>query len=74
MNPTLSATQRKILWALKRTGLYAGKDAFGRFKFMEDKFPLRSLLALRKRGLIEHFCAGQWYLTKEGIEVMRRGV
>lgn len=61
----LSPIQQQILRSLRGTGRYVGKGAFFKGKRIEE-FPLRSRLALRKRGLIEYFAAGQWFLTEDG--------
>lgn len=67
----LTATQLRILYALRGTGNYVGKDALYRGKIIEQ-FPLRTRLHLRKRGLIEYSAAGQWHLTEAGRDFVRQ--
>jgi hypothetical protein len=67
----LTAAQLKILYALRGTGLYVGKDALYRGRIIEQ-FPLRTRLHLRKRGLIEYSAAGQWHLTEAGKDLVYR--
>lgn len=67
----LTAPQLKILYALRGTGLYVGKDALYRGRIIEQ-FPLRTRLHLRKRGLIEYSAAGQWHLTEAGRDFVYR--
>jgi hypothetical protein len=69
----LSGPQLIALYDLKGTGRYVGKDAQMKTRLMNSKYRLRTLLALRRKGLIEHYIACQWYLTDEGREWVRAG-
>lgn len=63
----LSGQQLLALYALKGTGKCVGKDARMRSRLMAPRdYRLRTLLALRKKGLIEHYIGSEWYLTDAG--------
>ena len=68
-NLKLSAFESISLRFFRGTGQYVGKDARMRTRQMRGQ-TLRTLLNLRKKGLLEHFCAGQWYLTDEGRDYL----
>lgn len=70
----ITGAQLLALYDLKGTGQYVGKDARMKARLMAPcDYRLRTLLALRKRGLIEHYICCEWYLTREGQEFIRQG-
>lgn len=70
----LSGPQLIALYDLKGTGRFVGKDARMKTRVMcSVDCRLRTLLALRRKGLIEHFIAGEWYLTEEGRAFVSAG-
>jgi hypothetical protein len=70
----VTGPQLLALYGLKGTGLYVGKDALMKTRLMHSSdYRLRTLLALRKKGLIEHSHCSEWYLTREGQEFIRQG-
>jgi len=68
----ITPTQFIVLNSFRGTGEYVGKDAVIKCKGIR-MHRLSTLLALRRKGLLEHFCAGQWYLTRDGQEALRKG-
>jgi len=70
----ITGPQLLALYDLKGTGRYVGKDALSRTRVMAPQdYRLRTLMALRKRGLIEHSHCCEWYLTDEGQDFVRAG-
>jgi hypothetical protein len=70
----ITGPQLLAIYALKGTGEYVGKDARMKTRTMYSQdYRLKTLLALRKKGLIEHFIASDWYLTQAGREFVQRG-
>lgn len=70
----ITGQQLLALYALKGTGQAVGKDARMRTRTMYSQdYRLRTLLALRKKGLAEHSYCSEWYLTREGQEFVRQG-
>jgi hypothetical protein len=70
----ITGSQLLALYDLKGTGRYVGKDALSRTRLMSPReYRFQTLLALRRRGLIEHSHCCEWYLTEEGREFVRLG-
>lgn len=70
----VTGPQLLALYALKGTGEYVGKDALMNARLMAPcDYKLATLLALRRRGLIEHYICSEWYLTQAGQEFVRQG-
>jgi hypothetical protein len=66
----LSGAQGKALFHFRGTGKFVGKDAQWKAKVPKRGVGLRTLLSLRKKGLLEHMIANQWYLTEAGRDVV----
>jgi hypothetical protein len=64
----LTIRQTAILLFFRRTGRYVGKDALWKDRWPRKDFTNAELLALRKKGLLEHSAANRWYLTEAGRE------
>jgi hypothetical protein len=70
----ISGPQLLALYDLKGTGRNVGREAQLRTRTMYPQdVRLRTLLALRKHGLVEHSHCSEWYLTDEGREFIRQG-
>jgi hypothetical protein len=70
----ITGPQLLALYALKGTGQFVGKDARMKTRLMHiDDYKLVTMLALRRRGLVEHSHCSEWYLTREGQEFVRQG-
>ena len=70
----ISGPQLLALYDLKGTGLHIGKEARMKTRLMHSKdYSLKTMLALRRRGLIEHSHCSEWYLTREGENFVREG-
>ena len=70
----VTGPQLLAIYDLKGTGQYVGKDAVlkKRTIYSQDH-ALRTMLALRRKGLIEHSHCSEWYLTSEGQQFVREG-
>jgi hypothetical protein len=72
--PKITGPQLLALYDLKGTGMFVGKDARRKTRLMHScDYRLRTLLALRRKGLIEHSHCSEWYLTDAGQEFIRQG-
>lgn len=68
----MSRFQRAVLNRFRGTGDYVGRDQFHKDRLPPKGVTLRTLLSLRRQGLLEHFCANRWYLTRVGQDVVYR--
>ena len=70
----ITGPQLLAIYDLKGTGQYVGKDAILKTRTMYSQdHALRTLLALRRKGLIEHSHWSEWFLTNEGQAFVREG-
>jgi len=68
----LSATQRLALFHYRGTGRYVGKDAIWKTRnYLKLDIRFATMMSLRNKGLLEHQCGAEWYLTEEGREYLR---
>jgi hypothetical protein len=66
MQIQLTAEEVTALVWFRRTGEYVGKDARWKYKHRKPGTRDEVLYRLREMGLLDHFCADQWYLTGAG--------
>ena len=61
----------RTLYSFRGTGQFVGADARMKTRVGKDE-DFDTLMTLRARGLLEHFSAGQWYLTDAGRGALRK--
>jgi hypothetical protein len=67
---SLSLAQNQAIALLRGTGSYKDNGSV-KARFVVDKCRYTTLRSLRRKGLIDHLAAGQWYLTEAGENVLR---
>jgi hypothetical protein len=70
----LTITQIAVLRSFRGTGMYVGKDALWQHRWPKKGIRFKTLMALRKKGYLEHAIANRWYLTEQGREFVYRGI
>ena len=66
MNFELTNEEAEALRHFRRTGRYVGKEAEWKYKHRKPGTRSDVLYRLREMGLLDHFCADQWFLTDAG--------
>jgi hypothetical protein len=63
----LSPAQMAAMSLLRGTGRTKANGSL-KTRFVGEEIAYVTLRSLRRKGLIDHLCAGQWYLTERGEE------